>query len=226
MEVVIPQSFLDMPRWWHEGSDWLAGLPQRIRTQCQKWDLRIAGGLAHGSNAVVVPVVSGTEEFVLRMCPAGNEVADQVAALQFWDGRGTVQLFAADVTEGAMLLERLEMGHSLDQVPVSEAVAVLGRTMRRLAVPAPAHVPTTAAVVDARSRQLESDWHRLGRPFPGDWLTAALDAAVVLRVTTSDLAVDGDLHSGQVLRGCREPWLTIDPALLRGDIDYDLARVL
>jgi streptomycin 6-kinase len=29
-----------------------------------------------------------------------------------------------------------------------------------------------------------------------------------------------------VLRGHREEWLCVDPELLRGDIEYDLARVL
>jgi streptomycin 6-kinase len=47
-----------------------------------------------------------------------------------------------------------------------------------------------------------------------------------LSVTCPDLAVSGGLHSGQVLRGSREPWLTVDPLLLRGDIEYELARVL
>ena len=28
------------------------------------------------------------------------------------------------------------------------------------------------------------------------------------------------------MRGSREPWLTVDPILLRGDIEYDLARIL
>jgi streptomycin 6-kinase len=57
-------------------------------------------------------------------------------------------------------------------------------------------------------------------------MTEAIDIAAGLSSTGSDLAVNGDLHSGQVLRGTREPWLTVDPVLLRGDIEYDLARVL
>lgn len=39
-------------------------------------------------------------------------------------------------------------------------------------------------------------------------------------------AVDGDLHCEQVLAGEREPWLVVDPVLLRGDLEHDLARVL
>jgi streptomycin 6-kinase len=31
---------------------------------------------------------------------------------------------------------------------------------------------------------------------------------------------------GRLLAGAREPWLTVDPVLYRGDIEFDLARVL
>ena len=44
--------------------------------------------------------------------------------------------------------------------------------------------------------------------------------------TASQLAVNGDLHSAQILRGDREPWLTVDPVLMRGDIAFDLGRIL
>src|SRR5262245_10617747 len=124
--IVIPQSFLDMPRWWTEGADWLANLPDSIRSQCGRWDLRIVGGIVHGSNAVVVPVTRVNQDCVLRLAPPGNEIAEQAAALRFWAGRGTVQLFDVDDETGAMLLERLEMGQSLRNVPVREAVTVLG----------------------------------------------------------------------------------------------------
>jgi len=98
--------------------------------------------------------------------------------------------------------------------------------MRRLAVPAPDDAPSTAEIVARRSRQLEPEWERLGRPFDVGILRQALKVALKLAETTSELAVNGDLHSDQVLAGEREPWLTVDPVLLRGDIEYDLARVL
>jgi len=37
--VEIPRSFLDQPRWWTGGADWLAGLPDRIHEQCRRWGL-------------------------------------------------------------------------------------------------------------------------------------------------------------------------------------------
>ncbi len=209
-----------MPRWWGEGAEWLAGLPRAVERQCAVWGLEASGPVAYGSNAIVVPV----GEFVLRMNPPGPEVEAQVQALRWWDGRGMVLLYDADLDAGAMLLERLST--PLTTRPVDEAVAVLGQLMRRLAVPAPADARSTAAIVTERYAELEREWERLDRPFDVGILRDALAVAANLAETTSDLAVNGDLHSDQVLAGTREEWLTVDPVLLRGDIAYDLGRVL
>jgi streptomycin 6-kinase len=223
---VVPQAFLDMPRWWREGTAWLDALPATAEAACRRWDLRLDGEPQHGSNALVLPVRRGDERLALRLTPPGPEVRDQVAALRFWAGRGTVRLQAADLAAGAMLLERLAMDGCLRARPIEEALAVLGAMMRRLAVPAPESVPSTAAIVTDRAATLPADWERLGRPFDKAFLTAATDSAARLTERDGFLAVNGDLHSGQVLRGTREPWLTVDPVLLRGDIAYDLGRML
>jgi streptomycin 6-kinase len=219
--IEVPEGFLAMPRWWREGGEWLAQLPWAVEKQCAAWGVSVSGEVAYGSNAIVVPV---GDELVLRMNPPGPEVEEQVRALRWWDGRGMVLLYDADLDAGAMLLERLST--PLTSRPVDEAVAVLGQLMRRLAVPAPEDAPSTAVIVPERSAQLEREWEELGRPFDIGILRTALDVAPVLAETTSELAVNGDLHSDQVLAGTREDWLTVDPVLLRGDIAYDLGRVL
>ncbi|WP_350279568.1 aminoglycoside phosphotransferase family protein [Kribbella sp. HUAS MG21] len=222
--IELPAEFLRMPRWWTEGADWLRDLPAAVDRQCAQWKLDIVGAVAHGSNAVVVPVDRGGDEFVLRMSPPGTEVAEQVHALRWWAGRGMALLYDADVEAGAMLLERLST--PLTTRPVDEAVVVLGQLMRRLAVPGPDDVLSTAEIVTKRSAELESQWDQLGRPFSSSILRAALDVAPALSRTGATFAVNGDFHSDQVLAGTREEWLTVDPVLYRGDIEFDLGRVL
>jgi streptomycin 6-kinase len=215
-----------MPRWWREGSGWLEALPALVHTYCARWRVTVTGDMKHGSNAAVIPVVGAGERFVLRLTPPGPGVAEQVDALRFWDGRGTVQLIDADAAGGAMLLERLATDASVRDVPVAEAMLILGRMMRRLAIPAPRHVRSTADIVAARTATLQTEWERRGRPFPESVLHRALAAGSRLSRTESQLAVNADLHSEQVLRGGRERWLTVDPVLMRGDIAYDLGRIL
>lgn len=232
--IELPHTFLEMPRWWHEGADWLAALPEVVRATCERWNLTLdpfdsAQGrftIIHGSNAIVVPVRRAGEPLVLRMTLPDDRTADEIRALRFWDGRGTVHLHEADSVAGASLLERLGGTRSLASLPLDDALPIIARLMRRLAVPEPPNAPSTADLVRERAAALKGEWERLGRPFDSDILDAALALTDELGHTTSTLAVNGDLHFAQVLRGERESWLAVDPVLLRGDIDYDLARIL
>ncbi|NEA35409.1 aminoglycoside phosphotransferase family protein [Streptomyces sp. SID13031] len=223
--IELPETFLAMPRWWTEGREWLAGLPAAVDKQCEIWALTIDGPVSHGSNAIALRVTRNDEQLVLRLSPPGPDVAKHARALRWWDGRGTVRLHDVDLPHGALLLERL--GDSLLDQPVGEAMAVLGRLMRRLAVPAPADALSTATIVSARAPQLQADWQRLGRPFAPALLSEALAVAKHLSKSTSEgLAANGDFHSDQVLRGAREPWIVVDPLLYRGDPEFDLTRML
>ena len=135
-------------------------------------------------------------------------------------------LVETDLGAGTMLLERLDPTRSLATLPLAEANHHAGRMMRRLAVRAPSWVLSTGELVQDRLATLRSDWVALGRPVPAGMLAAACTAAETLTSATGDRAVDAALHHEQVLGGEREPWLTVDPCLLRGDIGFDLARCL
>ncbi|MGC4936433.1 aminoglycoside phosphotransferase family protein [Kribbella sp. DT2] len=222
--IELPQSFLEMPRWWTEGAEWLAALPDEVDTQCARWGLTVDGNVAHGSNAVVVPVERGGARFALRMSPPGDEVSDQARALRWWDGRGTVRLYDADAARGAMLLELL--GAPLDERPVGEAVEVLGRLMRRLGIEGPVDALSTQEIVRARVQQMEGQLAGHTGAVEPAYLMAALEIADRLAGSDATAAVNGDLHSAQVLRGEREEWLVVDPVLYRGDIEFDLGRIL
>ncbi len=224
----IPTSFREQPRWWAEGDRWLDALPEALLQQCRSWELEPDGPLRHGSNAVVVPVRRHGERLALRMSPPDDRSTGEIEALRFWAGRGTVLILDSDPAAGASLLERLDADRTPAALPPEQAGRVLGRLMRRLAVPVqdPASVPATGDLVAARIAGLERDWFDAGRPFARSVLTAAVRAGAALTGIVDAVAVDGDLHHDQVLGGVREPWLVVDPTLLRGDIGYDLARCL
>ncbi|QQQ78867.1 kinase [Saccharothrix sp. 6-C] len=221
---MIPETFRDSPI--PRDRTWLANLPAAIEHHLDTWDLRPDGDTRHGSHALVIPVTRAGVPLVLRVNAPSEDVTAHVEALRFWRGRGTVQLVDADPTAGVMLLERLDLHHSAVDLPSEEAMAVLGAMARRLAVPAPPTARSTADLALARADSLEPDWLRQSRPFDRAFLRAGQEAVATLVTTDSTLAVNGDLHSAQVLAATREPWLTVDPILLRGDIAYDLARVL
>ncbi|GAA5205176.1 streptomycin 6-kinase [Microbacterium kyungheense] len=227
--ITVPQSMRAMPRWTRDeaGRAWLDELPQLVAEQCRTWDVEVDGAPLHGSNAIVVPVARGGAVFALRLAPPGDDVTRQVEALRFWDGRGVVELIEADPAHRAMLLERLDGARTLLSVPLDEAHQVIAGLVRTLAVPAPPDAPTTAEVARQHAESFERDWIALAEPVVPQQLRAAVDHALALAAApVADTAVDADLHHGQVLAGTRAPWIMVDPVLLRGDPEYDLARVL
>lgn len=226
-EIEIPRSFREMPRWEREGTAWLDTLPSLLAEMCGIWRLRPDGTALHGSNAIALPVTRDAVRLILRLTPPHDAFQLEIDALEFWAGRGTVRLIEHDVEAGAMLLERLDTTHTLASLPLAEAVPLIARLMRRLSIPiTDPTVVSTADVVSARSLMLSAEWERLGQPFDQSVLERTLTIARDLNSTPGDRAVNGDLHFDQVLAGEREPWLAVDPVLLRGDLEYDLARVL
>ena len=138
-----------------------------------------------------------------------------------------VELLGVDTDARAILLERLDGSHSLHDVPVREAVVILGELAKLLAIPAPESARSTGSIAAESVASFESEWERLGRPTPRRQIEAAIERACMLaELPDHRISVNGDLHFGQVLAGTRYPWTVVDPVLLRGDREYDLGRVL
>lgn len=225
--IEVPSSFRAMPRWWQEGTTWLDDLPALVADQCARWGLRTDGEIRHGSNALVVAVRRGEQRLALRLSPPGDDVTAEAAALRFWDGRGTVGLVDADPGRRVQLLEWVSPGGSLAELPLADTPAILGAVTRRLAVAAPASVASTGETVAAEAVGFPARWQALAEPVPRRLLEVAVAAAEAsAEPLTPHLAVNADLHFDQILRAAREPWLVVDPVLMRGDVSYDLGRVL
>lgn len=232
--LVVPESFLVMPRWWRATAAeraWLADLPGLVARQCARWGLAVEGEPLHGSNALVVPVASAAGLAVLRLAPPTDDVGPLVRALDVWRGHGVVALHAADPEAGALLLERLDPHDSLTARPLEEAFVEAGRAARRLAVPLPddvlAGVPDTSDVVRARTAELAGAWERAGRPLGEGLVGRARRAAeAILATSRVPVAVDADLHFGQVLRAPGGGWRVVDPVLQAGDVERTAVEVL
>ena len=62
---------------------WLDSLPERVDQQCRAWRLLLDGDPWHGSNALVLPVRRGGEQFALRLTAPDESFPAEVAALRF-----------------------------------------------------------------------------------------------------------------------------------------------
>lgn len=223
--IEVPATFRAMPRWWADaaGRAWLDELPRLVAAQCARWRLEIDGPPLHGTNALVVPVRRGAERVALRMAPPGDDVEAAAEALELWRGHGVVALVDVDLAARALLLERLDGRRTLAALPTAEAVAEIADLAVRLAVPAPATAGSTASIAQEEAGRFVRERNGAAR---SPHLDAAIAAARALATGgEGTLAVDGDLHADQVLAG-PAGWTIVDPVLLRGDLEYDLGRVL
>ncbi|MGO4493642.1 aminoglycoside phosphotransferase family protein, partial [Arthrobacter sp. 2YAF22_2] len=214
------------------------------------------GGLPwHGHGAIVVPVRGQTPDAaaaVLKLAFPHEEALAERQALELWGGRGAVQVHEADPEAGALLLERLDGGRSLQDVPLDAAAAIWGGLVSQLSLPpdgrpqwpAFGHI---AARAEQWSDELPERWERLGRPFPRWLLEAALEVCqtrgAVGRRSGTDVLVHTDLHFQNVLARPAAPerpgpgglpgagftaeeFKAIDPQPLVGEAEFAVAPLL
>jgi streptomycin 6-kinase len=210
-----------------ERADWLATLPALARRYATKWELRPDGDPSHGYVGVVWPVVRANGgAAMLKLSWPHDEARDEAVALAAWAGAGTVELFEHDADDYALLLERLDARHSLNEEPIDTAVDVICQVLRRLTVPAP---PLHRSVRDQAATwvtALPARAAALGDPIPARLLAEAVDHCRTLGPAAGSLLVNEDLHYFNVLRGRREPWLLIDPKPIAGDPEFAVIPML
>lgn len=226
--VEIPGQFVrdTIAREGADGEAWLAALPNRVSSLLARWRLTQDGSVMHGYLGVVVPVRRDGERFALKVTWIDQYNAHEIDALEAWQGCGAVSLISSDRSEGALLLERLDANRTLESISSAGAAEVAATLLRRLAIPAPPWARPLEEEAAAMAVALPADWARLGRPFGSAVVERALSVLDELRSSLRDELVNTDLHYGNVLAAQREPWLAIDPKVVRGDLEYGVAPLL
>jgi streptomycin 6-kinase len=212
-----------------EGRAWLAALPSLLCDLARQWNLTTAGGLFwHGYSGVVFPVRQGGQPLALKLAWPADKVRGEADALTAWRGRGTVELVAADISRGALLLERLDASRSLADVPLDEAAATAGALARTLAIEAPGSFPPLRAQARGIAATLQARQRSLHDPVPGQWITLASGLAADLAADPARSLVHTDLHYGNILASRRpgQPWVAIDPVPATGAPERSVAELL
>jgi streptomycin 6-kinase len=213
------------------GRAWLAALPEIVGQLCRRWQLSIGPAFEGGCVGFVAPVErEGGERAVLKVSPVDEETRTEGDALFFWNGDGTVRLLDSDARLGALLLERLEPGNSLEDHPDrDEAITIACGLLKRLWRPLPpgSPFPFVPDLALRWSREIPDRFHRLGRPFEEALAEEAADLCAELATHTEGLVLaNRDYHLGNVLAATREPWLLIDPKPLAGEPAFDTGHLL
>ncbi len=212
-----------------EGRAWMAALPSLLHDLAREWDLAGTGDqFWHGYSAVVFPVRQGSRPLALKLVWPVDQAIVEADALTAWRARGIVELVAADVPRGALLLERLDASRSLADVPLAEAAAIAGTLARTLAIEASGHFPSLQAEARQLTTTLRTRQRLLHDPVPGQWITLAVRLAADLAEDPARFLVHTDLHYDNILASKRpgQPWVAIDPAAAVGAPERSVAELL
>ncbi|WP_399082972.1 aminoglycoside phosphotransferase family protein [Streptomyces sp. BBFR2] len=211
-----------------DGREWLARLPELIRSARERWGLRLGAPYDGGSCAWVAPagLPDGTPA-VLKIGLPHREAEGEGPALRAWAGDGAVRLLDDDPALGALLIERCAPGTPLAAAPLppEERLIRAAEVLRRLwAAPHPADggPERMADVCDAWAALVEERAARLRTGYdPGLVALGARLLRTLPRGARRRAVVHGDANPGNILAARRRPWLAIDPKPMTGDPAYD-----
>ncbi|MFJ5294599.1 aminoglycoside phosphotransferase family protein [Streptomyces sp. NPDC088348] len=226
--IAMPEEFAQstVNREGEAGAAWLAELPGIVAELLGRWGCVPDGEVMHGGVGVIVPVRRAEESAVLKVSFPHPGNVHEPDAFVAWGGCGAVLLHERDDERFAMLLERVQPTTLAEVKDGDQVVTVAGRLNRRLAISAPPGLPRLCEQADAWEGQLREDAAEL----PHALLRQVLDAAVAtvreLGREQPETLIHGDLHTRNILRAGREPWLAVDPKGYVGDPAYDGGTLL
>jgi len=220
--------------WWRDapgGAAWLERLPQIVNRCAERWSLDVGEPLSGGNVALVLEALSADgAAVVLKVSFPDEESEHEADALALWDGTGAVRLLAHDISERALLLERIDPGTCLWEVGDDEqAMAIAADVMLALHGRAPPAGPfkTLADAAAGWAETIPRDWVSTGCAFPADIVDLAVEACLELPVgRLPDVVLHQDLHGGNILCSSDRGWLAIDPKPLVGEAAFDAASLL
>ncbi|MGQ9829178.1 MAG: aminoglycoside phosphotransferase family protein [Roseiflexus sp.] len=212
------------------GRLWLAELPDLLDTLAASWVLVILPPFPDLTHNYVAPALRANDEpVVLKVGVPNPGLMTEIAALRFFDGRGSAHLITADETCGALLIERLTPGTVLRALePDDRIIPAAVMVMQQIWRPAPEQHPfPTTADWGKGLKRLRRTFDGGSGPFPAalvdaaEWLYAELE-----RSSAAPVVLHGDLHQGNMLAAQRMAWLAIDPKRVVGEPAYEAGALL
>ena len=213
------------------GASWAAALPAIVADLLERWRCVPDGAVTHGGVGLIVPVRQLADDGEQRAAvikvsfPHPGNVAEP-DAFEAWDGHGAVRLYERDDEHFAMLLERAHTSTLVQVADHDEVARIAGRLNRRLAIPAPPGLPRLRERADEWDESLRRDSREFTDAVPRAAVDAALATVRELGREQPELVVHGDLHTRNILRADREPWLAVDPKGYVGDPAHDGGMLL
>lgn len=221
--IEIPQRLKDVVGEGHpEGPAWIERLPGLVESCLDEWELALGETFPSTFSYVARVTRRDGTPAVLKLTLPEHDGAGEAEALQRWNGDGAVLALETSSERSAMLLELVEPGEPLSDLPVDEAFPVVLEVARRLWQPLEeGHAFLPLGDHFAEMLPLSEEDYSLA---PDACDRALYDEALAVYASPLDEGwlIHGDLHTANIRSSRRQPWLALDPGAPAGEREYEL----
>ena len=234
---LVPTYFMNLPHefiktiqntFGDDGSAWLASLPNLIDEASHRWRLTDVQLVPNLSYNYVAFATRGQEDVVLKIGVPNRELASEMSALHYFNGRGAVRLLGADEGHAMFLLERLRPGEMLATLKDDDhATRIAADVMLNLWRPPPENIPFIK-LTDwfYELEKLRPAFNGGTGPFPKKLIEEVEETLPRLFIESNPpMLIHGDLHHFNILLS-NDQWLAIDPKGVIGHPEYEVGPFL
>lgn len=210
------------------GAAWLVRLPALLRECEERWRLRVGEPFELSYHYVAPATMADGAQIVLKAGVPSPDFSHQVEALLLYGGRGMVRVLEADADAGVVLMERLDPGTTIVDMPDDDATAITAGVMHDLQLPAPPNcrLPALADWASALDR-VRGHYGGGTGPIPERLYEMAQSYwREMLASSSAPIVLHGDLHHWNILRDERRGYVAIDPHGVLGEPEYEVAAYL
>jgi streptomycin 6-kinase len=219
------------------GADsWLAGLSELVGELEREWSITVGGAFGDATEAYVAEATrpDGKRAVLKLIVPRpGDNAANEITALRLANGGGCAELYRADATRNALLLERLGPSIAGYDFPLEYRLMIFTSLAKQMWRPAPGcGLPTGADKGRWLAGFIARAWQGLDRPCAESTVEHALACADRRTAAHDDeraVLVHGDIHQWNTLRVDDDPrtgYALIDPDGLLAEPEYDLGVMM
>lgn len=220
----LPDSFINTVRavWGSAGKEWLATLDTRIATLSDRWqlsDLQLAPDLSY--NVILFAHSDLYGPSVLKLSIPSIHQQREYAALKIYNKQGAVGLYAYDLDEGALLLERLLPGRSLiDLFPSQdeEATHIACLLIQELAQTNNTQTEQFLTMKQWFDPLFSTSFSQIPQEY---YLQARKWVSELLEMNGASTLAHGDLHHTNIIESHRG-WVSIDPKGVYAPFGFDV----
>jgi len=206
-----------------EGKNWIANLPLIILKLTSYWELKQVIPVDNMTyNYIAKAMTSTNQPVILKISCDKKSISDEIQALKYFDGSGSIQLIANNEKYHALLLQHAVPGITLKSLYPSQMEYVMDcyiDTMRKL---------HNKSLSNENNYHHISDWlmaidNLQDHNFPAHLVKKAIMLKNELLVSmTTKVFLHGDLHHDNILKNGDE-WLAIDPKGIIGEPEFEMA---